>query len=374
MKLFSQLKMRSIDISNRLTRITENEPLSLMSTILVVFLDLFVLVSIFYGLSDQTKQLTSPDEYIPNICREIIIDKKWVEENRISELSNLILRDQRSYWEIEPEKKDKHPICRDIYASIKAMKGDKELILRFEERDKLVKRYNSYDAYQKQINPEVAKILSEIKGIDENINALPLVKGFWLTVEKKGASAETLTKDLRKINFTYPIKRLLIRLLFLLPILVLLFLWNSTSIRKNKYLQAFISSHLLIVSFIPTFFEICRTVFDIIPHQIFKKVMEFLESWNLIAIWYYILIILAILLSLVLIYIFQKKLFTKERLLRRRLEKKKCIDCGRPLPYQLQFCPFCSVSQTLLCKNCHQETLQGATFCIHCGKEHHESS
>lgn len=369
MKIFSDLKMRFNEISKRLTRITENEPLSLLSIVLIVLLDLFVLVNLFIGLNDTTKQLTSPDEYIPNVCREIIINKTWVEENRISELSNLILRDQRSYWEIEVDKKAKHPICKGLYATIKDIKGNKELISNFDQRDKLVKRYNSYDAYQKQINPKVDKILSDIKRIDEKINAFAVVKGFWLTVERNGALAETLTKDLRRINFTYPIKRLVIRLIFLLPVIVLLFLWNSASIRRNKHLQTFISSHLLIVSFIPAFFEICQAVYDVIPHQIFKKVIEFLESWNLIAIWYYILIIIAIFLSLLFIYILQKKLFTKERLLKRRLEKKKCIDCGRPLPYQLQFCPFCGVSQKLTCKNCQQETLQGAPFCIYCGKE-----
>jgi len=111
-KIFSQLKMRSNEISNRLTRITENEPLSLLSIVLIVFLDLFVLVNLFVGLNNQTKQLTSPDEYIPNVCREIIIDKNWVEENKMSELSNLILREQRSYWELEPDKKRSTPFVK----------------------------------------------------------------------------------------------------------------------------------------------------------------------------------------------------------------------------------------------------------------------
>jgi hypothetical protein len=368
-KIFSQIKIRSNEIGNRLTRITESEPLSLLSIVLIVLLDLFVLVNLFIGLNDQTKQLTSPDEYVPNVCREIIIDKNWVEENKMSELSNLILPEQRSYWELEPDKNEKHPICKDLDVKIRDMKSNKRLISYFDERDKLFKQYNSYDDYQKQIDPAVDKILTDIKDIDGKINTMDEVKGFWITVEKKVGLSETLTKDLQRINFTYPMKRLGIRILFLLPVFVLLFFWNSASIRKNRYLQAFISSHLLIVSLIPAFFEVCQAVFDIIPRKLLKKVMEFLESWNLIAIWYYILIVLAVLLSLFFIYILQKKVFTKDKLMRRRLEKKKCIDCGRPLPYQIHFCPFCGVSQKLTCKNCHQETLQGATFCTHCGKE-----
>ena len=207
MKIFSQLKTRLSEISNRLTRITANEPLSPLSIGLVVLLDLFILVSLFTGLNDQTKQLMSPDEYIPSVCREIIIDKNWVNENRISALSNLILQDQKSYWEIVPDNKYKHPICKDLYATIEDMKVNKELISYFDERAKLFKRYSSYDSYQKQINPEVDKILSDIKDIDKNINALDVVNNFWVTIEEKGALSETLTSDLRRINFTYPIKR-----------------------------------------------------------------------------------------------------------------------------------------------------------------------
>jgi hypothetical protein len=369
MRIISELKMRSREISSRLTRIAENEPLSRLSIALVVLLDLFVLFTLFTGLSEQTKQLTSPDDYIPSVCREIIIDKNWAAERRIPELSRLILQYDRSYWEIKPDKKDKHPICKGLCTTIKEMQDDKTLIAYFDERDKLIKRYDSYDNFQKLKNPEVDKILAGIKSIDEKINALVVVKGFWATIEKKGALSATLIKDLQKINFTFPMKQLLLRLLFLLPVIAVFYIWNSANIQKSRYLQTFISSHLLIVSMIPAFFEVCQAAFDIIPRHLFKKVMEFLESWNLIAIWYYILMMVAVLLSLFLIYILQKKVFTKERLIKKRLEQKKCIECGRPRVHPVQFCPFCGSSQKLTCINCQQETLQGAPFCIRCGKK-----
>jgi len=362
-----RLRTRFTEISTRLTRITENEPLSMVSIGLVVLLDLFILINLFNGLNEQTRQLTSPEAYIPTVCRQIIIEKNWVEETRGQELSQLILRDQRSYWEPLPDRKDKHPICRDLDAAITKMKGDKTLLAYFEERDKLVKRYRSYDSYQKQTDPETDKILADIRGLDEKINAVPVVAGFWAAVEAKSVLSATLTKDLRWINFTFPLKRLAVNILFLLPVIVVLYLWNSASIRKNRYLQTFISSHLLIVSFIPAFFEVCHAVFDLIPHQLFREIMAFLESWHLTAIWYYLLMIAAVAAALFLIYLFQKKVFTKERLMKRRLEKKKCIDCGRPLAQALPYCPFCGGSQQATCPHCRQETLQGASFCTRCG-------
>lgn len=364
-----RLKTRFSEISARLTRITENEPLSMVSIGLVVLLDLFILVNLFNGLNEQTRQLTSPEAYIPTVCRQIVIDKNWVAETKMQDLSQLILRDQRSYWEPLPDRKDKHPICQDLDAAITKMKDDKTLLAFFEERDKLVKRYRSYDSHQKQTDPEADKILADIRLIDEKINAVPVVAGFWATVEARSALSETLTKDLRRINFTFPLKRLAVNILFLLPVIVILYLWNSASIRKNRYLQTFISSHLLIVSFIPAFFEVCRAVFDLIPHRLLREIMAFLELWHLTAIWYYLLMAAAVAAALFLIYLFQKKVFTKERLMKRRLEKKKCIDCGRPLAQTLPFCPFCGGSQQATCPHCRQETLQGASFCTRCGRK-----
>lgn len=367
--MFSRLKIRSNEIRNRLTRITENEPLSLLSTVLIIFLDLFVLVNLFNGLDNQSKQLTSPGEFIPYVCRDIVIDKNWVDENKISELSNLVLKDQRSYWELDLDNEAKHPICEDLYVKIKAMKGNKSLITYFDERDKLVKRYNSYDDYQKQINSTAREILNDIAAVDQKINALGEVNEFWTMIGKKSALSETLTKDLQVINFTYPVKRLAVRILFLIPVFVLLLLWNSRSMKRNRNLQAFVSSHLIIISLIPAFFELCQAVFDIIPHKIFRKLIEILEACNLIAIWYYVLIILAIFVSLLLIFFLQKKVFTREKLMRRRLEKKKCVDCGRPLSSQPAFCPFCGSAQKVICKNCNQDTFRGAAHCTQCGKE-----
>ncbi|MFO7541644.1 MAG: hypothetical protein R6W97_02385 [Thiobacillus sp.] len=69
------------------------------------------------------------------------------------------------------------------------------------------------------------------------------------------------------------------------------------------------------VAFIPVFFKIAELVYDIIPRQLLRQVIELLESFKLVAIWHYLVIVAAIVAAFALIYLFQKKLFSHHKLL-----------------------------------------------------------
>jgi hypothetical protein len=65
------LKIRRFQ--QRLTRL-DREPLGKAALVIVLFLDLFILISIFDGLGAHTAQLTSPSDYIPGLCRDMVLD------------------------------------------------------------------------------------------------------------------------------------------------------------------------------------------------------------------------------------------------------------------------------------------------------------
>lgn len=358
-----------LDFHKRLTKIKDSEPLSPLSFILIIFLDIFILVNIFIGLNNQVEQLVSPEEYIPSICRDIIINEKWVEENRINKLSNIILNQYRSYYYSEEDKNPKHPICVKIIERLEQFKKNEKLIELFKDRDKLITKYNSYDSFQKENNSNVITILRRIEFTNNKINNNSEVKKFWEIINEKTKLSKELSSDLRKANFIFPIKRLLIEFLFLIPLLFIFIFWNNKSIKKGRHLQIFISSHLIVVALIPVFFEICHAVFEIIPKKILKTFIEFLESLKLIAIWHYILTIIAILITLFLIYFIQKKVFNKERLIKRRFIKKQCINCGKKINYEIEFCPYCGNNQKIKCKNCNNLTFKGCNYCTNCGSK-----
>ncbi|NOG85567.1 MAG: zinc ribbon domain-containing protein [Planctomycetes bacterium] len=368
MKIYNSVKNKTVQVRNRLTRINDMEPLSLLSILVIFLLDIFILVNLFTGLNNHASQLVKPHEYIPYICRDIIIDENWVKERKISRISSLVLREHRYYYYRERDQKEKHEICKIIIEQIELLKKDKNLIALCRKRDELSKRYNSYDDYQKRISDKAKTILSERDNVERDINRLDSVNEFWEIIERQSLLSEQLKNDLRRFNFLHPIKRLFYELLFLVPILLVVLFWNNRCLKREKWLQAFVSSHLLVVTIIPLFYNICHAAFDIIPKNIIKEFIHFLESIHLIAIWHYALIVVAVIITFFLIYIIQKKVFTKSRMLRQRLLRKQCMSCGRKIEHDGDFCPFCGKETKIVCKHCNKITPKGFDYCIQCGE------
>ena len=95
--MWNAIRSRFLSFKNRLTSVGGEEPLSKLSLVVIIVLDIFVLSMVFEGLYDHTKQLTSPDEYVPYKCRQIFIENNWTAENRLKELQVFALSDYNSY-------------------------------------------------------------------------------------------------------------------------------------------------------------------------------------------------------------------------------------------------------------------------------------
>lgn len=379
----------------------DSQPLSKAALVIILFLDIFILTAIFNGLDEHTRQLTSPDDRIPHTCREIVINNRWNATNRIDNLSQIVILHSTRYYPVEEKKKDLHPVCAPYLDLVDQIKNDKALTLAFEDRTKFVQEARdlqreignlkgAYDtslletiARQKQGQGHVQSLQKDIRqktdtlntlqgqivALDQKVNGNEKIKQLWERIQGLSArDRDTLKTDLRTMYFWHPVKRLGMQMLFLLPLFAVFYIWNNASIRKNRGIQALVSSHLLVVSFIPIFFKIIETVYDIIPKKLLKKLMDLLESLKLVAIWHYLVIALAVAAALFLIYIFQKKLFSREKLTERRIAKGQCQECGKHLPTGSVACTFCGFGQFRSCNSCGKPTLVYGKFCRECGK------
>jgi len=402
MSIIGTIRDKFFKITSKLTSL-DSQPLSKASLIIILFLDIFIIASIFDGLDKHTQQFSTPDDYIPYSCREIVANADWNPTNRTNKLSDIILSHNNSYYQIgEKKKRHHHPVCAPFLDLLDQIKNDKDLIALFEERRKFDREASDlnrqignlkgvYDtslletiAKQKEGQANVDKIMkdvqvktnslnilrNQIEALEVKINENNRVKLLW---EKMGslpqAERETLKADLRTTYFWYPVKKLGMQMIFLLPLFAIFYLWNNASIRKNRGIQTLVSSHLLVVSFIPIFFKIIETVYDIIPKKLLKKLIDLLESMGLVAIWHYLVIAIAIAAALFLIYIFQKKLFSRDKLRDRRIAKGLCQQCGKHLPPGSLACPFCGFAQFRDCGNCNRPTMVYGKYCTACGKE-----
>ncbi len=398
--MFATIKDKIRNVKNSLTRLGENQPLSKAALVIILFLDIFILTAIFNGLGEHTRQLASPDEYIPYTCRQIVIDSTWNASNRTDNLSAAVLSYSLSYYRIEEKKQNVHPVCAPYLGPIEKIRKDSGLVRAFEDRRKYVQEAKelereitnlkgAYDtslletiAKQKQGQANVAAVKKNIQEktntlnaltrqiavLDEKINGNEQVRLLWEKIQTlQDKDRESLKADLRRLNFWFPVKKLGMQMLFLLPLFVIFYAWNNASIRKSRSVQTLVSSHLLVVSFIPIFFKIIEMIFDIIPKKLIKKIIDLLESLKLIAIWHYLVIALAVAVALFLIYIFQKKLFSREKLIERRISRSQCQNCGKQLPAGSPACPFCGFAQFKPCGACKKPTHVYGKFCRECG-------
>ncbi len=400
MGVFSKFRDRFVKIRTNLTSL-DNQPLGKSALVIILFLDLFVVTAIFNGLDEHTRQLSSPDEYIPYSCRDIVINRDWNPTNRIDNLSAIIISYSTSYHTILEKRKDSHPICTPYLNPLDSIKKDKELGTIFEDRNKFVNETRdlqrsienlkgAYDtslletlAKQKEGQANIEKIKKDIRektnalntlrgqieALEQRINGNDKVKALWDKLQGLlPEDREKLKADLRTLYFWYPVKKLAMQMVFLLPIFVVFYLWNNASIKRSHGIQVLVSSHLLVVSFIPIFFKIIEMVYDILPKKLLKKIFELLESLKLVGIWYYLVIALFVAAALFFIYIFQKKLFSPEKLIERRISKGRCQNCGRHLPAGSQACPFCGFAQFKNCPECNKQTHVYGKYCRECGR------
>lgn len=398
-----RIKDKLLRVKASLTNL-DNQPLSKATLVILLFLDIFILTAIFNGLDAHTRQLSTPQEYIPSSCREMVIDRTWNPTSRIENLARLVNGYNNSYYyRQQPAQRERHPACTPYLTLLDQIKNEKTLITSFDERQKaereaqeLQRRIDqlkgSYDtalleaiAQQPEPATEIDATKAEFKQktsrlnslktmlatLDEQINSHPTVAALWAKLQASQASdRQALLAELRTLNFWYPVKHFGMQMLFLLPLFAIFYAWNNASIKRSRGLQTLVSSHLLGVSFIPIFCKLIEAIYDIIPKQLLHKLIALLTALKLVAIWHYLIIALAIVAALFLIYIFQKKLFSREKLIERRIAKGECQQCGKHLPNGARACPFCGYLQFSACPACAKPMHSQARHCWACGTEH----
>ncbi len=391
----NKLPKSFISFKNNLTKIKQNEQLGILSLIVIIFLDIFVLSVIFTGLTEHTSQLTSPRQYAPQVCQEIFIDRNWSSENEIDKLQSLVLFNYDEDLEI----KRMHAICQKLCKSIALIKSDSQLNDLLERRSSLQRdseqlnqaaskartltqntflsnisekeNHNNHPtimATSKAQSDKLETISSEIDKINLKLYNHPEIKDFLSLIHTwDKTQEEDFRNDIESFKFWYKYKEFSWQMLFLIPLFFIIYLWNHISIKKEHGLQLLISSHLLIVITIPIFLQIINLVLELIPQYFFKKLFETLKAMHLVAIWHYALILLSVIVTLFLIYIIQKKLFNKKRLQEKRFSNSACIECGRKLPKVLDYCPFCGAQQVEECSVCQSKSFICGDFCSSCG-------
>ena len=395
----------ALAFKGRLTRFNEEEPLGKLSLIIVILLDIFLLSVVFVGLKAHTSQLSSVREYFPWECRQVLIENRWSDANKLDKLQNIVLNDYNNYLRrdsfFDENKLNKmHPDCKKYFQSIKAIAENQEIKNMFIDRQSLQRKLSYWrkehktgkDVYDTQLFEKIAdnqskpgrtvtesmqgisrryeKVNAEIVKISSKISSQPLVKDFFEQFGPSTSSSERdkLISDLKRYEVSYAFKEFCWQFLFLLPIFAGALFWHVRSTNKKFATQTLFSAHLLIIASIPILFKIVKLVLDLIPNTFFRALFKLLETLHIMALWHYLLIVVSLLVAILLVYLIQKKFFNKQRIYEKRLIAGTCCFCGKKLPPESRHCPFCGKNQMRQCSHCQSETFFGGNCCINCGK------
>ncbi|MDP2827730.1 MAG: zinc ribbon domain-containing protein [Sulfuricellaceae bacterium] len=388
-------------IRTHLTRL-DQQPLGKAALTIVLLLDIFILSSIFDGLDKHTAQLTQPYEHIPADCREIVLDERWNASNRLERLSvAAALEHNQQYYSSIAKNPARHPVCETLISTLETIKKDKELGQTFNNIQKIKRESGdlraqaerlkgSYDtsllesiARQGEGQANVDALRNDLRAKTEALNTLTQkmtdlqasvvrdkrVQAFWALIDHQSAAdREALRSDLQKLNFWYPVKRLGMEMIFLLPLFGLFYLWNFVSLRKDRPLQTLVSSHLLVVTVVPVLFKVIQLIYNILPKKFLQNLVALLESMKLVALWHYLAMALAIAATLVAIYVVQKTIFSRGKLLAKRIANDLCQECGSRLPPASSACPLCGFGQFKPCRHCGKPTHVYGSYCKECGE------
>lgn len=397
------MKKKIAAFKTRLTSVSKEEPLNKLSLTSIIILDIIILNILFIGLNDHTNQLTSEYEYMPAVAQEIFIRQSWRPINRIAKLQPLILSERsnvRYRYDSPFEEqaiKRMHPEAQRFYQQAKTLSEDKELHALFlsrrktvEERDKTERAFDkakkSYDTQllenianaaktgqnatattAQQYAHKIDRLTGEIRSLEKQINAHLGIQELWTIVSPSNVERDQIVADYKRFQFWFPLKELVWQLLFLLPIFGVFYWWNGRSVKKDNPIQILISSHLLVIASLPIILKVIELVIDLIPKHFFRNLFKFLQSLHLMALWHYFLIFAIIAVGIAVVYLIQRKMFNKQKVMQKRLAKGNCTTCNKRLPTNAEFCPFCGAGQFSTCSACGQKTPLGAPFCIHCG-------
>lgn len=255
---------------------------------------------------------------------------------------------------------------------------------------KLEKIRGAYDtslletiAQQNSANNEVAELKARVGELTAKLNQLSkeqrnvaqrivqapaIAQLLNLIGEPLADAAADLKAELIMLRYWQPVKRLGMELLFLLPLICAFYFWNSRSLRANRPYQTLVSAHLLTVACIPVVFAVFELLHDIIPYRLFTELFDLLRELNAVAIWHYLMMAVVIAVAMALTYLLQMKVFSHQRLIKKRIAKSLCQNVGVGIGPQDNACALCGFKQFKSCDNCAQSTYVFAPFCRECGE------
>ena len=376
------------------------EKLSKLAIVFIVLLDLFVFSTLQMGVDFQVKVLNSPYKSYSSTCKNIVTSSK------IQSLNSYYYTNENRYRYNSIQKDNISSNCKEIISLIDNVKKqhnikelrktkrllDKELAsvntqINFyrqnyntslfeniqtqnkEELNSEVKiKYNSYLVKRKELSDKITQI-------DKSFASSKSVKELSSYIKE---NKELLKEDYKAKVKAYEVKKDLITLAFLLPLLLVAFFVMKKYMLKENYILYIIAKNILVIVSIPTLISFISLVYTLLPKVFFEKLMRFFANLEIpFIVYYFVLAVLVVVFTFIIIRVQKKYKESNSQFQNTSISKIEsynksiCNNCNNKVNYEtMNFCPNCQNKLRVKCKACGSMTIESLKYCSACGEIH----
>ena len=378
----------------------KDEPLSGLSVVLLIILDLFIFTNVMIGVQGETAKVPRVSYYYPSECSrhfdKVQSSYKGFDHYRYGQNRSAHLRPHLSKYCKGLDQKI------ELFSTQEAFKSNLKLIqeientLRQNERrlKQISTQYNTRlfeQIAQMPNNKALRDAKSEYDAIIADNERLKIEKtsivpvssltGYSDYVEYVKSNQEAFLEAKASYTFWQPFKAYGHMLIFILPLLLFFgFFYRRAKARQlssedyNPVVKI-ISAHISLILALPLFWYTLTLLYHVLPKTLLKQIVEFLVELGLISLLNYFAIFIVVLFFGGLIYWIQKRTLRRKQAVVQAKNYKKliswsqCFECEYKIDYTRAYCPFCGVKLHENCQHCQNEMTKHEKFCSHCGEQ-----
>lgn len=376
----------------------KDEPLSGISVVLLIILDIFIFTNVMIGVNGETAKVPRVSYYYPSDCSKHFKDVQTTYQGfdtyRYGHNRSAHLRPHLSeYCQGLDEKIEVFTLNEPFISNLNLIRTIENKLRQNERRlEQISAQYNTRlfeQIAQMPNNTELRDAKGEYDAIvldNKNLNkekasieSVSTLKGYTAYAEYIKINKTAFSEEKESYRFWQPFKAYAHMLIFIVPLLLIFgYFYRRTKLRQlseQNYnpVVKIICAHISLILALPLFWYTLTLIYHVLPKTLLKKVIEFLVDLGLISLLNYFAIFMVVFILGGLIYWIQKRTLKHKQALVRTKDYKKllswsqCFECGYKIDYTKLYCPFCGVKLHKNCISCKKEVICHEDYCSHCG-------
>lgn len=377
----------------------KDEPLSGISVVLLIILDIFIFTNVMIGVEGETAKVPRVSYYYPSDCskhfKNVQTTYKGFDSHRNGYNRPAHLRPHLSeYCQRLDKKIEVFTLNESFKSNLSLVKKIESKLRQNEQRlDQISAQYNTRLFEQIAQMPNNTALIDAKREYDsivlDNeklkkektlIDPVSSLEGYAKYVEYIKTNKSAFHQEKESYKFWQPFKAYRHMLIFILPLLLFFGFFYLKAKSKQFFQESYnpvikiITAHISLILILPLFWYTLTLLYHVLPKTLLKNLIEFLVEVGLISLLNYFAIFFVVLFFGGLIYWIQKRTIKQKMAVKKTKNYKKliswsqCFECEYKIDYTKPFCPFCGESLHEECPSCGEKMNVHERFCSSCGK------